>query len=68
MRPIATRPARFHHMSVSRFMEPPMTDPRLRRRMIRVLAAFALVSTLGGCIVVPVGAPGYYRPHHYRYY
>jgi hypothetical protein len=45
-----------------------MKNPRLRRRMIRVLAAFALVSTLGGCIVVPVGAPGYYRPHHYRYY
>lgn len=44
-----------------------MKNPRLRRRMIRVLAAFALVSTLGGCIVVPVGAPGYYRPH-YRYY
>lgn len=44
-------------------------SPRIRRRLIRTLAALGIVAALGGCIFVPVGEPGYYhRPHHYRYY
>ncbi len=45
-----------------------MKSPRRRRRLLQVLAVFGIATTLGGCIVVPVGAPGYYRPHHYRHY
>lgn len=47
-----------------------MKSPRLRRRLLQVLAVFGIATTLGGCIVVPVDAPGYgyYRPHHYRYW
>lgn len=44
-------------------------SPRVRRRLIRTLAALGLAATLGGCIVVPVGEPGYYhRPYHHYYY
>ena len=43
-------------------------QPRARRRLIRVLAALGIAATLGGCIVVPVGGGGYYRPHPYRYF
>ena len=43
--------------------------PRIRRRLIRALAALGIAAMLGGCIVVPVGGGGYYhRPHHYHYY
>ena len=43
--------------------------PRIRRRLIRTLAALGIAATLGGCIFVPVGGPGYYpRPHYDRYY
>ena len=42
-------------------------QPRVRRRFIRILAAFGIAATLGGCIVVPDGG-GYYRPHPYRPY
>jgi hypothetical protein len=43
-------------------------QPRIRRHLIRALAALGIAATLGGCIVVPVGpGPGYYRPHYYRY-
>ena len=46
-----------------------MTDPRAKhRRLVRLLVALGLAATLGGCIVVPVGAPGYYRPHPRYYY
>ena len=44
-------------------------SPRMRRRLVRMLAAFGIAATLGGCIVVPGGGgPGYYRPHYYHYY
>ncbi len=40
----------------------------IRRRLVRALAALGIALTLGGCIFVPVGEPGYYhRPHYYRY-
>lgn len=46
-----------------------MTDPRAKhRRLVRLLVVLGLAATLGGCIVVPVGAPGYYRPHPRYYY
>jgi hypothetical protein len=46
-----------------------MTDPRTKhRRLIRLLVALGLAATLGGCIVVPLGGPGYYRPHPHYYY
>lgn len=44
-----------------------MSKPRFRR-LAQVLAALGIAVTLSGCIVVPVGAPGYYRPHPYRYW
>ena len=43
-------------------------SPRVRRRLIRTLAALGIAATLGGCIIVPGGGPGYYRPHYYHYY
>lgn len=43
-------------------------QPKLRRRLIRVLAALGIAATLGGCIVVPGGEGYYHRPHYYRYY
>ena len=43
-----------------------MTDPRAKRRLVRIAAALGIALTLGGCVVVP--APYYYRPHHYRYW
>ena len=42
-------------------------QPRIRHRLIRILAALGIAATLGGCIVVPLGGPGYYRPNYYRY-
>ncbi len=42
--------------------------PRIRHHVIQVLAALGIAITLGGCIVVPLGGPGYFRPHYYRYY
>ena len=46
-----------------------MNTQRLKhRRIVRILVAFGLAVTLGGCVVVPLGAPGYYRPHGYHYY
>lgn len=44
------------------------THTAKRSRVIRILVAFGIAITLGGCVVVPLGAPGYYRPHGYRYY
>ena len=43
-------------------------SPRMRRRLVRTLAALGIAAALGGCIVVPGGEPGYYRPHYYHYY
>ena len=44
-------------------------SPRVRRRLVRTLAALGIAATLGGCIVVPGGEYGYYhRPHYYHYY
>ena len=43
-------------------------SPRLRLRLVRTLAALGIAATLGGCIFVPVGEPGYYRPHYHHYY
>ncbi len=44
-------------------------SPRTWRRLVRTLAALGIAATLGGCIVVPVGGPGYYhRPRPYYYY
>ena len=39
---------------------------RIRRTMLRVVAALGLAATLGGCVIAPY--PFYpYRPHYYRY-
>ena len=43
-------------------------SPRMRRRLVRTLAALGIAATLGGCIIVPEGGPGYYRPHYHHYY
>ncbi len=44
-------------------------SPRAWRRLVRTLAAIGIAATLGGCIIVPAGGPGYYhRPHYYGYY
>lgn len=46
-----------------------MPDPRTKhRRLVRLLVALGIAATLGGCIVVPVGGGGYYRPHRPYYY
>lgn len=45
-----------------------MRSAKVRRLMVRVVVALGLAATLSGCVVAPLGPPGYYRPRPYRYY